>query len=559
MNIQKDFDVCVIGAGPAGLAAALTLAKKGVTVVIIERGLDQDKELKEDLVEAFQRTKNTHSSMTDAVDIGLGGTSKIWGGRCVPFDEYDFTMRSFAPGTNWPLSYQDIKPYILKAAKFLSIENDCFHVNTCKNLNSKDSNLSELFNEHPEFSAQSLERWSQENNVWKSHKQKIISEPNISILSGYICVALEQPEETQQIKSINIIQTTQPKNLYKINAKHFIIAGGGIESTRLVLNSLHDKNGIRPKGKAFIGKNYMGHPSGKIAKIIFNGDANKTIYNFERDDKTYIRRRISFNKEYLLKHKLLNTVFWLDNPSLADPSHKNGVLSAAFLALKTPILSSVLAPKAIRDRLTHNIKKISKAAHFKNILFSPISTLNFIISFVYKKYFAKIKIPGFFIESKINTYALHFHAEQIPNLNNSITLSNEKNVFGLNKIKINLNWNEKDITSVLEAHECLDKLLQKYGIGHLEYLYPKDEITAQITKESIDGFHQIGTLKMGKNYNEGATDSLGKLYGIDNLFIASSAVFPSSGQANPTLLIVALAIRQAEYLGSHLMENFNDK
>ena len=62
----------------------------------------------------------------------------------------------------------------------------------------------------------------------------------------------------------------------------------------------------------------------------------------------------------------------------------------------------------------------------------------------------------------------------------------------------------------------------------------------------------MGTTRMSDDVRQGVTDSYGRVHGIANLYVAGSSLFPTSGWANPTLTIVALAIRQAEYIAGAL-------
>jgi choline dehydrogenase-like flavoprotein len=100
----------------------------------------------------------------------------------------------------------------------------------------------------------------------------------------------------------------------------------------------------------------------------------------------------------------------------------------------------------------------------------------------------------------------------------------------------------------------LDKALQAKNIGRLIYCHPKEDLEKKIYEQAVDGFHQIGTLRMGTDESAGVTDSFGRLFGTRNGFVASTAIFPTSGQANPTLTLVALTVRQAKYI-AQLMSN----
>ncbi len=62
------------------------------------------------------------------------------------------------------------------------------------------------------------------------------------------------------------------------------------------------------------------------------------------------------------------------------------------------------------------------------------------------------------------------------------------------------------------------------------------------------GGHHLGTARMSASSTGGVVDADCKVHGIDNLYIASGAVMPTSSQANPTLTIVALALRLADHL-----------
>lgn len=294
----------------------------------------------------------------------------------------------------------------------------------------------------------------------------------------------------------------------------------------------------------------MGHISGKIAQVKFSTPPEETIYGFERDHEgIYCRRRFTIAKEAQNKLKLLNFSAWLDNPPMYDASHGNGILSLAFIALSMPIFKNFLGPKAIVKKATRG-ESLSRQTiqHLKNVFFDMPDVISFVSTFVYKRYFVKRKIPGFFLPDRNNEYALHYHAEHAPDYESRVSLSDECNEMGVRKLLVDLKYNALTIKNVLQCHQILDNFLKKNSCGRL--IYATGDLESRIVSQASDGFHQLGTTRMSEKPVDGVVDANCCVHGIQNLFVCSSSVFPTSGQANPTLTIVALSIRLAEFLDS---------
>jgi choline dehydrogenase-like flavoprotein len=545
------YDACVIGSGPAGLTAALELANSGLSVVLVESGISGFSLEAQSLSDAEITSAGSHINMMDAVQRCLGGTSALWGGRCVPLDPIDFETRSFIADSGWPITSQDIEPYYSRACEILIAGSPKFRVDLCDKLETSALLLSSYFVDNDALSATTLERWSAEPNLWIVHGDSIRSHKLITLVSGYTCIAFRQ-RQLNDIVSEAIFQSTARGKFQTmvIKAAVYIIACGGVETTRLVLNSVADPKGLKIQSPEIVGKYYMGHPSGKIAEIELSGDPKKTIYNFEKDGATFVRRRITLAPHILMKNSLLNISFWLENPPLMNWQHRSGILSAAYLALLTPFLRNFLAPSAVRRRVAgESINGF--LMHILNCARSPLNTIALSAKFIKERFIMKPKIPGFFTYSASNRYSLHYHSEQAPMPINAVTLSGVADEKGLLKARINLTWSQQDIDSILSAHKVLDFELRKNKIGRLIYSYPSHLREDAIRNQAIDGVHQIGTMRMSADSQGGVTDDHGLLYGTNNCFIASSAVFPTSGQANPTLAIVAFTVRQSEYIAKN--------
>lgn len=439
------YDVCVIGAGPAGITAATELAERGLTVVLIESGTENYDAVTQRLSDAEIITKDSHSVMDEAVRRGLGGTSVLWGGRCVPLDAIDYESRDFLMGSGWPLDANELAPYYSRACEILGVGDASFEVDACSALTTHNIPLSSRFADTETIRATQLERWSRLPNIWQAYKSKIKADSRITVLSGITCIGFRQAYTDGPVTEA-LMQPTSSKQSKpsEIKARVFVIACGGVESTRLILNAIRDPLGLKVHSPELVGRYYMGHPSGKIADIELFGDPAETLYGFERDGGVYVRRRITLRPDTLLKERLLNIVFWLDNPSMSDWRHGSGVLSAAYLALTLPGLRRLLAPDAIRKRVAGEQAK-QRMRHVWNCMRSPWRTVLFCVRFMRQRYFVRPRLPGFFTYSDANRYALHYHAEQAPNWNSTITLSDEPDAHGLLRAQIALEWSQQDI------------------------------------------------------------------------------------------------------------------
>jgi hypothetical protein len=293
----------------------------------------------------------------------------------------------------------------------------------------------------------------------------------------------------------------------------------------------------------------MGHVSGKIADVRFSTDPRRTVFGFERDSHgAYCRKRFSASAAEQRRRRLLNCALWLDNPRIADPTHRNGILSLAVLALSTPVLSRQLAPEAIAAAAVGDPGSFSRLPHFANIARDLPAVAAFAPAFLYRRFFARPRIPGFFVKSGSNTYALHYHAEQEPSAQSRILLGEDRDARGMRRAIVDLRFTDNDVDSIVRTHRLLDEHLRGSRCGELVYRHP--DLHAAVLAQARDGFHQIGTTRMSHSPADGVVDRDCRVHGTLNLFVSSSSVFPTSGQANPTLSVIALSIRLAGHLAA---------
>ena len=235
-------------------------------------------------------------------------------------------------------------------------------------------------------------------------------------------------------------------------------------------------------------------------------------------------------------------MFSADNPSFYDPGHRSFVLSATFLALAFPPLGRRILPEAIR--LAHTGPRPYRlASHLRNVILGAPGGALEMSRVLRDRFLSKLRKPGFVVSNKGGRYALHYHAEQVPRAESRIRLTSERDAFGVPRASIDLRYSEQDVDSVLRSHRLLDQALRANKMAHLVYSYGENELRERIWEIAGDGYHQIGGARMGTDPKRSIVDTDLNVHGLSNLAVASSAVFPTGGHANSTLLAVALAMR----------------
>jgi choline dehydrogenase-like flavoprotein len=147
-------------------------------------------------------------------------------------------------------------------------------------------------------------------------------------------------------------------------------------------------------------------------------------------------------------------------------------------------------------------------------------------------------------------------AEQAPNPQSRVMLTSETDATGMPRVALDWRLQDVDVRSVAVLLGALDGELRRLGLGEVE---PAEwlagggwETDPLISSHPIGGYHHMGTTRMGTNPANSVTDEAGRVHGLGNLWIAGSSLFPTGSWANPTLTIVALALRSAARISAEL-------
>ena len=525
--LLRPADVVVVGAGPVGLKLALDLADAGLEVILLESGRDGRDAAAQALSTAEIVDPDRHAAMDLAVQRGFGGTSALWGGRAVPFDPVDFETRGFAPGAAWPIDAAEVEPWYAAACAFLDCGPAVFEAPL--------PGLPDMAG----LTARHLERWCARNDMGAVHGARVARHPKIRLALGATVLAVACAGGAASGLKVAMGGATA-----RVTAKAYAIAAGGVETARLLLAS-RDEASPRLGGEA-LGRFYMGHAFGSIADIQFLRPGDDKAFTFHKDASgRYVRRRLTLSAEVQREEGLLNMAAWPDLPELYDPGHRSAILSLAYLALKTPVIGPRLMSEAIRLRKIGPGGRVG--GHLWNVIKGAPGAAWFAARFLAARY-SKVRLPGFFVLNGAHRYALHYHAEHLPDAESRVSLGEARDALGMRRAVIDLKFGAADAESIVRTHEAMARRMEAAGYARVIHAHPPEARAAAVLAQASDGFHQIGTARMGRDPATSVVDENARVHGVKNLFVAGSAVLPSSGQANPTLLALALAGRLAHHL-----------
>lgn len=525
-------ETLIIGSGPAGITLALELEKLGRPSCLLESGVDGPGEAQA-LSAATLVDPRRHDDMSIAVARRFGGTSNLWGGRSMPLDPADFEPRPFAGGRRWPIAYQELARHYPAACAYTHCGEPAF-----------DLPLPGVRAANDDFSFTSIERASNKPRFQQGHREALQRSALVDVRLGVTVVALDVDPDGR-VRGVTAVGPDGTRR--ELKADRVVIACGGLESTRLLLATRRDHPQLFGGPEGPLGRYYMGHIIGEIADVVFREEQLVEAFDFILDGRgSYARRRFVPKAALQAQDGLPNVCFWPVVPPVADARHRSGSLSAVAMALSTPVLGTMLIPEAIRSR--HVPDHIEWLPHARNVLLDLPRTVGFLGGFMYKRYLASQRIPGYFVRNRARRYGLSYHSEQSPRPDSRVVLTGDSDRLGLPRLGIDLRFHREDAQALVHAHERLGSWLSASGFADIEYRQPVQDNVDAVLAQAAHGTHQIGTARMGFDRDDGVVDGNLRSFDLRNLFVLSSAVFPTSSQANPTLTIVALAVRLAHAL-----------
>jgi choline dehydrogenase-like flavoprotein len=503
---QFHADVCVVGSGAAGLTCASEFAESGLKVIVLEGG-GQIANPQNALIHQADITGLPHSGIHNARERCVGGTTTTWGGQALPFMAEDFHERPWMKNSGWPLHLLDLEPLYRRAEKVLGVDESVpFDARPWKAVNvdepNFDSDTLELF----------VSKWCQQPNFAKLYRGKIERSTTLTLLyhANVTEICLESNGQNVETLRINSLDGREGS----VQARHFILAGGAIETARLLLasNRIH-KNGVA-NANDLVGRYFQDHTASVVG--LFQPTSRSEFADII--DPFYIRGHKYFPRVRL-------------SPKFAS---KNGTLHASVQLVIQDSPDSVMnLAKNVAKRWLRSEISASLIADSAKVFRSPTEFLSAIYRFKWKN-------RG--VSSLKRDVWIEVQSEQEPDADSRVTLSKRRDALGMPRVALNWSVSKKTSETIRKTAMLFAEQSSKSGLGTaiLENWILED--SDHWVRYIGDVYHQCGTTRMDNDPQKGVVDKQCKVHGIGNLHIASSSVFPTSSFSNPTMTIIALAI-----------------
>lgn len=505
-------DVCVIGAGAAGITLALSLVRSGLRTLLVESG-------------GFERTTETdllNAAHTPTIGGGylsssrvrvFGGTTSHWTGFCLPLADTTFAVRPWVPDSGWPLDGAVLHPFYVRACAQLGI--DPWDRGGYEPIPAPE--LPRLSLDTPsrafETRVYQIERGV---HFGERHRASLTEADDVVVLTHATCTELRAAERRVDRA---ILRTLTGRRI-EVEARAFVLATGGIENARLLLASSHTHRGGIGNARDLVGRYYMDHPELTVGEAVLWPGWELELYAGRRVGE---------------RSSQLGALF-----PTAEHQRARGLLEAG-IQLR-PAGSRWGSPES---------RAIDHA----------VATAGFWLDC------ARAGDREGACQPAAQKTSPFVRAEQAPDRSNRVVLTTERDALEVPLPRLEWRLGELDRTSLRRTVQAFGEAIHQGGLGRLRSFVARTDPAEldttygfALTDEERDRIHlerrptillwghHMGTTRMSDSPERGVVDADCRVHGMGNLWVAGSSVFPTGGAANPTLTIVALALRLADRL-----------
>ncbi len=482
-------DVCIVGAGPAGLTLAQALGRTGHVIALVESGGFQrstraqelnDGDVKGEPYTGLQATRNR----------GVGGTARIWnveigehtGAKYVPLDPHDLAA--------WPIGWHDLAPFYREAQTICGLGPFEYGAEpwTTDERTPFDFSGTGLISAVYQFGQ--AERFS--------HRlvDEIHTLPNVHLVPSATVIGLAIDASGSRVRGLQVVH--ESGNRLEVAAKAFVLACGAVENARLLLLAAPEA-GIPSK---WLGRCFMEHARDFSLTLVpgsrelITRAAFYDLHPIPPGGEIFVGGRIALREDAIEEFDLPNASLTL------FPKHGVRRRRSAIRQAWRRWTGVQDDTKVTRYGWSHPSASTDRLDEFKVVL----------------------------------------NLEQRPDPANRIELGPRADRFGNPLPTLHLEWTAAEQERLDRLRSLLGEWCRTAGLGALRYHLGR--------RPDLNAHHHAGTTRMASDPEGGVTDPQGRVFGLENLFVSGASLFPTAGFANPMLTIVALALRLARHLDS---------
>lgn len=514
-------EVCIVGAGAAGITLACELDAAGIQVLLVESGgfeLDEDVQALYDLESTGHPLRDSYMSRARY----FGGSCKLWAGRSMPLNPIDLEQRDWVADSGWPIPYRELTDWYGAAGQVLelpSLDADAL-ARYRSQFSTAEARLFESAALVPTVSV-----WARNTQRFgRDYRRRLAASRNVRVLLRHSVTDIQLDAGGVAVQGL-VVKSLDGSTL-SIAADEFVLACGGLENARLLLASRDRQPQGLGNAHDQVGRCFMDHPRTVFGKVHVPADVRLRALRGRPLPDGKLQIGIGLSAATQRREKLLNhyVTLELQTSGYAEARYQAMVQTAKVL-LRRGHAGSRWDFKSMRVRDLPNMV----------YLLSPKELMP---HFAYRAFIAaREALPR---KPRPQTYIVVYFCEQPPDAASRVTLAADRDRLGVPKLKLHWRIDASVDDSVRRMQELLAQQLQRSGVGRLEPGSGELRYT--------DASHHMGTTRMSADPRLGVVDADCRVHGVSNLFMAGSSVFPCAGHANPTLSLVALALR----LGRHL-------
>jgi choline dehydrogenase-like flavoprotein len=515
---QIEADLCIVGAGPAGISLAREFSNDSVRVCLLESG-GRD-------VERRAQRLNRGESVGYPIHLphrsrvrAFGGTSRHWppdeGLAARPLDPIDFEVRPGIRYSGWPFSWSHLQPYYARAQSICQL--GPFDYDPSHWADQVRAPCLRLCT--PEVETTMFQHGS---TTFDDTFDGFVRSANLTLFLHAQVAELITGSDRDRVDRVEVRRDDGSR--FFVRAGVVVLAAGGIDNPRLLLLS----NRVHRRG--------LGNDRDLVGRFFAERLSVRTGYVIVANPE--VVRRSSFYDFHLGRGTRPQGALRVADAVQRDRQ----LLNCAFFLLPR---RAAMMPEAFRSAAT-----LRKAAGRRPM---PEGTLGHL-----RNVATGLGDLGAFAvdyfrggEDVCRVLIVRAQGEQAPNPESRVTLGTRRDAFGLPVARVNWQMASSDRASIRASQAVVDTALRSAGIGRLEFMLGDEHPPALFE----GNFHHLGATRMHTDPEQGVVDGNCRVHGIRNLYVAGSSVFPTFGCSNPTLTVVALAVRLADHLKKTLACN----